>query len=60
MLKHIIGLAQNFGLECIAEGVETAEQVNILKENNCFLAQGYLFDRPLPVSDFEKRLNALA
>lgn len=60
MLKHIIGMAQNLGLECIAEGVETAEQVTILKENNCYNAQGYLFDKPLPVEDFEGRLAGLA
>lgn len=59
MLKHIIGMAQNLGLECIAEGVETVEQVTILKENNCYLAQGYLFDRPLPVEQFEERLEGL-
>ena len=60
MLKHIIGMAQNLGLECIAEGVETAEQVTILKENNCYHAQGYLFDKPLPVEEFEDRLAKLA
>ena len=59
MLKHIIGMAQNLGLECIAEGVETAEQVTILKENNCYHAQGYLFDKPLPMEEFEERLNRL-
>ena len=59
MLKHIIGMAQNLGLECIAEGVETAEQVTILKENNCYHAQGYLFDKPLPVEQFENRLDGL-
>lgn len=59
MLKHIIGMAQNLGLECIAEGVETAEQVTILKENNCYHAQGYLFDKPLPVAEFEIRLDGL-
>ncbi len=60
MLKHIIGMAQNLGLECIAEGVETTEQVTILKENNCYHAQGYLFDKPLPVEEFEERLEKLA
>lgn len=60
MLKHIIGMAQNLGLECIAEGVETTEQVTILKENSCYNAQGYLFDKPLPVEEFEKRLLDLA
>jgi len=60
MLKHIIGMAQNLGLECIAEGVETVDQVTILKENNCYNAQGYLFDKPLPVEEFEERLERLA
>jgi len=59
MLKHIIAMAQNLGLECIAEGVETVEQVTLLKENNCYLVQGYLFDRPLPMEEFEVRLEGL-
>lgn len=59
MLKHIIALAQDIGLACIAEGVESAEQVRLLKENNCFFAQGFYFDKPMPVEDFEKRLNEL-
>lgn len=57
MLKYIIALAQNLGLECIAEGVENIEQVRMLKENNCYLAQGFYFDRPLPVAEFEKKLR---
>lgn len=60
MLKHIIALAQDIGLECIVEGVESSEHVQLLKENNCFMAQGFYFDRPMPVEDFEKRLNELA
>ncbi len=59
MLKHIIALAQDIGLKCIAEGVESAEQVRLLKENNCFFAQGFYFDKPMPVEDFEKRLDEL-
>lgn len=59
MLKHIIALAQDIGLACIAEGVESAEQVRLLKENNCFFAQGFYFDKPMPMEDFEKRLNEL-
>lgn len=59
MLKHIIALAQDIGLACIAEGVESAEQVRLLKENNCFFAQGFYFDKPMPVEDFEKRLDEL-
>lgn len=59
MLKHIIALVQDIGLQAIVEGVETADQVQLLKENNCFLAQGFYFDKPLPVAEFEKRLDEL-
>ena len=57
MLKHIISLAQDIGLDTIVEGVETIEHVKMLKDNNCFLAQGYFFDKPLPIEEFEKRLD---
>lgn len=57
MLKYIISMFQEMGLECIVEGVETLKQVNLLKENHCYLAQGFYFDRPLPVQEFEKRLE---
>ena len=56
MFKHLVAMAQDLGLECIVEGVETLEQVQLLKKNNCFLAQGFYFDRPLPAGNFEKRL----
>ena len=57
MLRHVVAMATDLGLECIVEGVETREHVDILLENKCFLAQGYYFDKPLPVFDFEKRLD---
>ena len=56
MFRYIVSMAQEMGLECISEGVETEEQVRLLAENNCNLAQGFYFDRPLPVEEFEKRL----
>ncbi|MBR1863667.1 MAG: GGDEF domain-containing protein [Ruminococcus sp.] len=57
MFKYVLAMAQEMGLECIAEGVETRDQLDLLKENCCDLAQGFFFDRPLPVSEFEKRLD---
>ena len=57
MFKYVVAMAQELGLECIAEGVETKSQVDILKENSCDMAQGFFFDRPLPVDEFEKRLD---
>ncbi len=56
MIKHLIAMAHAMDKECIVEGVETAEQVELLKESNCFLAQGYYFDKPLPVQVFEEKL----
>ncbi|MBE5864937.1 MAG: GGDEF domain-containing protein [Lachnospiraceae bacterium] len=57
MLTHVISMAQEMGLECIVEGVETTEQIKFLKQHNCYLAQGFFFDKPLPKGEFEKRLN---
>ena len=57
MFKYIVAMAQEMGLECIAEGVETKEQVQLLADNKCNLAQGFYFDKPLPVEEFETKLN---
>lgn len=56
MLNHIIAMAKTFGLDCISEGVETKEQIELLKNCMCQNAQGFYFDKPLPVKEFEKRL----
>lgn len=60
MLRHIITMSQDLGLECIVEGVETAEQVKLLKDCKCYIAQGFYFDRPLPVKEFEQKLESAA
>ena len=57
MFKHVINMALDLGLECIAEGVETDRQVDVLRENGCTIAQGFYFDRPLPMDEFEKKLR---
>ena len=57
MFKYIVAMAQEMGLECISEGVETKEQLQLLADNNCNLAQGFYFDRPMPVEEFETRLE---
>ena len=57
MFKNVVAMAREMGLETIAEGVETKAQLDILRSNRCDLAQGYLFDKPLPVDEFEKRLD---
>lgn len=57
MFKYVVGMAKELGMECIAEGVETEKQVEILRNNECLFAQGYFFDKPLPLDEFENRLN---
>ena len=57
MFKYIVAMTQEMGLECISEGVETKEQVQLLADNKCDLAQGFYFDKPLPVEEFEIRLD---
>ena len=57
MFKYVVAMAKELGLECIVEGVETAAQLQLLKDNDCDFAQGYLFDKPLPLDEFEKRLD---
>jgi PAS domain S-box-containing protein len=47
IVRIIIMLAHNLGLEVVAEGTETAEQVNQLKQLGCEMSQGYFFSRPV-------------
>jgi len=50
----IINLASNLRLDIIAEGVETKEQVELLKRLGCYIIQGYYYSKPLPSTEFEK------
>ncbi len=52
--KTIIILANELNLKVIAEGVETREQLDFLKENGCNNAQGYYYSKPVPADEFEK------
>ena len=57
MYGHVIAMAHDIGLECISEGVETSNQIEILRKNHCRFAQGYFYDKPLSVEQFEERLS---
>ncbi len=48
MIKEMIHLAHYLGMQVVAEGVETVEQLDFLRQNNCDIVQGYYFSRPLP------------
>lgn len=57
IVKAIINLAHNLRLTVVAEGVETDEQLQYLREQRCDYLQGYLFSRPLPASEIEGLLG---
>lgn len=52
IVRSIIGLAHNLGMQVVAEGVETQFQREYLAANHCDYLQGYLFSRPIPAGDF--------
>ena len=53
IVTAVIGLAKNLQLSVVAEGVEEADQLELLTEQNCDVAQGFHFSRPVPCSEFE-------
>ncbi len=57
IVKTIIAMADNLGLEIIAEGVETREQLELLNEWGCAEVQGYYFSRPLPPEEATQLLS---
>lgn len=54
ILKNVITMCNDLNINVIAEGVETEEQQKILKALGCQYGQGYLYGKPMPISEFEK------
>ncbi len=57
IVKTIIGMAKNLNMRLIAEGVETSEQLEFLKNAGCDEVQGYFFSKPLPPDELVKYLQ---
>src|SRR5690606_6689771 len=55
IVQAVLGIARGLNLHTIAEGVETPEQLAMLEEMGCDLAQGFLFSPALPVEQFDRR-----
>jgi diguanylate cyclase (GGDEF)-like protein/PAS domain S-box-containing protein len=55
--ETIILMAHKLGLQVVAEGVETQEQMDWLKAGGCDFAQGFFFSQPMPALDFEQLLH---
>lgn len=54
-IKLVAGLAETIGACVCVEGIETQEQYTVLQGMNVRYTQGYLFDRPMPIEEFEKK-----
>ena len=55
ILKAVVEMANNLNLDTIVEGVETMEQVNLLKSLKCDKVQGYYFDKPMTVKAYREK-----
>ncbi len=58
LVDAVISLANDFGMDTLAEGVELAEQRDVLIDAGCAYAQGFLFGRPMPAEQLEPLLAA--
>ncbi len=59
LIDSIVKMAHNLGMYVVAEGIETAEQIELLRSMNCDAVQGYFYAKPMPVSDFEDKYREL-
>ena len=55
MVQDLVRICDSCGMLCIAEGVETEAQSSVLLQEGCHLAQGFYYDRPMPVQEFEEK-----
>ena len=58
LLRDVVEMGKNLGLQIIMEGVETIEQSDFLEAIGCDVVQGYYYGKPMPVEEFEKALQA--
>lgn len=59
ILKNIIYMCKDLGIDVIAEGVETQDQAQVLQDLKCKLGQGYLFGKPMPIQVFNDKYIGL-
>ncbi|MGI6254469.1 MAG: EAL domain-containing protein [Acutalibacter sp.] len=55
LVGDIAGICRTYGMNCVAEGVETKDQVDTLLDVGCYCGQGYFYDKPISVEEFEEK-----
>ncbi len=59
LIDSIVKMSHNLGMYVVAEGIETAEQIELLKSMNCDAIQGYFYDKPMPIDNFEQKYSPM-
>ena len=57
IVRHMLQVVRELGMQSVVEGAETAEQVAVLRDLGCDAIQGYYYSRPVPREDFEEMLD---
>ncbi len=57
ILKSIIDMAHTLDIRVVSEGIETPDQLEMLKSINCEIGQGFLFAKPMPIADYDKLIK---
>lgn len=57
IIKYLIKMLKHLGFKVLAEGVETAEQLDMLKKAECDMVQGYYYAKPMPIAEFRQFLK---
>jgi diguanylate cyclase (GGDEF)-like protein len=57
VIRNVVNMIKELGIDMIVEGIETEEQAQLLMSYGCYYAQGFYYYRPLPIEEFEKELE---
>ena len=57
IVKSLLALSRDMGLDCVVEGVETQEEMAALQQLGSLMVQGYFYSPPIPAGDLDRFLN---
>ncbi len=58
LIDSIVKMSHNLGMYVVAEGIETQEQVDLLRSMNCDAIQGYFYAKPMSINEFEEKYSS--
>jgi EAL domain-containing protein (putative c-di-GMP-specific phosphodiesterase class I) len=60
VVASVVGLAHQLGMQALAEGIETEDELVTVRRLGCDLAQGYLLGRPMPADEIDRFMVGVA